>query len=97
MKSPHKLCVCSILIADIMATIFTHISNTEEELIRERAMKYLAAKLASIPKDVLTQPIEDFIVEQTKKVSRLALHLLFATCVYVENFSVKLIMYVVCN
>lgn len=47
--------------------LFTQIESGED-VVRERAIKFLAAKLKVLSEDVVTKPIEDFIIEQTKKV-----------------------------
>lgn len=53
---------------DTLSAIFGHILNVEIELIRERAVRFLAMKLKLLPEDVLTKPIEEFVLEQSKKV-----------------------------
>lgn len=39
-----------------------------EELVRERAIKFLCTKLRTLPEDVLTKDVEEFIFSQSKKV-----------------------------
>ena len=57
---------------ETLATIFGHILNTEAaegaDLIRERGIKFLALKLKTLPAAVAGTEIQDFIVEQSKKV-----------------------------
>lgn len=51
-----------------MQTLFGHILNAEEDLMRERAARFLVAKLRQLSPDVITREVEDYIVEQSKVV-----------------------------
>jgi hypothetical protein len=42
--------------------------NGEEELIRERAIKFIAAKLKNMPSVAMTKEIEDIVLTESKKV-----------------------------
>lgn len=53
---------------DTLSAIFGHILNVTEELIRDRAVKFLACKLKLLPEEVLTKQIEEYILEESKKV-----------------------------
>ncbi len=37
--------------------------------MRERAIKFLSAKLKTLPEDVMTKEVEDYVFAETKKVS----------------------------
>ncbi|XP_056383706.1 apoptosis inhibitor 5 [Hyla sarda] len=39
-----------------------------EDIVRERAIKFLSSKLKTLPEDVLTKDVEDFIFSESKKV-----------------------------
>ncbi|XP_030056663.1 apoptosis inhibitor 5 [Microcaecilia unicolor] len=39
-----------------------------EDIVRERAIKFLSTKLRTLPEDVLTKEVEDFILSESKKV-----------------------------
>ena len=39
-----------------------------EELIRERAIAFLSAKIKILPESILTKELEDYIVVESKKV-----------------------------
>lgn len=56
------------VVTDTLQTLFGHILNVEEDLIRERAIKFLAVKLKLLPETVVTKPIEEFILQESKKV-----------------------------
>lgn len=52
----------------VLTTLFEHILGAEEELLRERAVKYLAARLKTANAFVLTRDLEDLVVAESKKV-----------------------------
>ncbi|GAA6215281.1 apoptosis inhibitor 5 [Lates japonicus] len=39
-----------------------------EDIVRERAIKFLSAKLKTLPEDVMTKEVEDYVFAETKKV-----------------------------
>uniref|UniRef100_H3CBP5 Apoptosis inhibitor 5 n=1 Tax=Tetraodon nigroviridis TaxID=99883 RepID=H3CBP5_TETNG len=39
-----------------------------EDIVRERAIKFLAGKLKTLPEDVMTKEVEEFVFAETKKV-----------------------------
>ncbi|XP_070828957.1 apoptosis inhibitor 5 [Chaetodon trifascialis] len=39
-----------------------------EDIVRERAIKFLSAKLKTLPEDVMTKDVEDYVFAETKKV-----------------------------
>lgn len=39
-----------------------------EDVVRERAIKFLSAKLRAMPEESLTKEVEDYILTETKKV-----------------------------
>lgn len=39
--------------------------------MRERAIKFLAGKLKTLPEDVMTKEVEEFVFAETKKVAKL--------------------------
>ncbi|XP_041652575.1 apoptosis inhibitor 5 [Cheilinus undulatus] len=39
-----------------------------EDIVRERAIKFLSAKLKTLPEDVLTKEVEEYVFAETKKV-----------------------------
>lgn len=53
---------------DTLSAIFGHILNFEVDQIRERAIKFLALKLKMLPEDILTKQIEEYVLEESKKV-----------------------------
>lgn len=42
-----------------------------EDIVRERAIKFLSTKLKMMPDDTMTKEVEDYIFIETKKVSTL--------------------------
>lgn len=40
-----------------------------EDIVRERAIKFLSTKLKTLPEEVLTKEVEEFILTESKKVS----------------------------
>lgn len=56
-----------IAISVVLTTLFEHILGAEEELLRERAVKYLAARLKTANAFVLTRDLEDLVVAESKK------------------------------
>ncbi|KAJ8343190.1 hypothetical protein SKAU_G00305190 [Synaphobranchus kaupii] len=47
--------------------LFTQILQGED-IVRERAIKFLSTKMKTLPEDVMTKEVEDFIFTETKKV-----------------------------
>lgn len=47
-----------------------------EDIVRERAIKFLSTKLKTLPDEVLTKEVEELILTESKKVcwSHLAIH-----------------------
>lgn len=41
-----------------------------EDIVRERAIKFLSTKLKTMPEDIMTKEVEDHIYAETKKVSK---------------------------
>lgn len=39
-----------------------------EDIVRERAIKFLSGKLKTLPEDVMTKEVEDYVFAETKKV-----------------------------
>lgn len=39
-----------------------------EDIVRERAIKFLATKLKTLPEDVMTKEVEEYVFAETKKV-----------------------------
>lgn len=40
-----------------------------EDIVRERAIKFLSTKLKTLPEEVMTKEVEEFILTESKKVS----------------------------
>lgn len=40
-----------------------------EDIVRERAIKFLSTKIKTMPEDIMTKEVEDHIFTETKKVS----------------------------
>jgi len=55
-------------IKDTLTTAFGHILNPDSDLIRERAVKFVTTKLKALPESVVTKEIEDYVLQQSKKV-----------------------------
>lgn len=55
--------------SDTLTTAFGHILNPDSDLIRERAVKFVTTKLKALPESVVTKEIEDYVLQQSKKVS----------------------------
>uniref|UniRef100_A0A914XBW0 Apoptosis inhibitor 5 n=2 Tax=Plectus sambesii TaxID=2011161 RepID=A0A914XBW0_9BILA len=53
---------------ETLKTVFGHIMNAEEDLIRDRAVKFIAAKLKTMPPSVITREMEDFVLAESKKI-----------------------------
>uniref|UniRef100_A0A915KYI4 Apoptosis inhibitor 5 n=1 Tax=Romanomermis culicivorax TaxID=13658 RepID=A0A915KYI4_ROMCU len=51
---------------DTLFAIFDQILNVSQDLVRERAVKFLACKLKTLSEEILTKQLEEFIVEQSK-------------------------------
>lgn len=41
-----------------------------EDIVRERAIKFLSTKLKTLPEDVMTKEVEEYVFAETKKVCR---------------------------
>ena len=39
-----------------------------EDVVRERAIKFMSNKVHMLPEDILTKDVEDFVVAETQKV-----------------------------
>lgn len=39
-----------------------------EDIVRERAIKFLSTKLKTLPEDVMTKEVEEYVFAETKKV-----------------------------
>lgn len=48
--------------------IFSQIINGGEDQIREKAIKFLSLKLKLMGEDLVTSKIEEFVIEESKKV-----------------------------
>ncbi|XP_064169212.1 apoptosis inhibitor 5 [Anguilla rostrata] len=65
-----NIALISIFKIDAKGTLgglFTQILQGED-IVRERAIKFLSTKLKTLPEDVMTKEVEDFIFPETKKV-----------------------------
>lgn len=58
---------CCVLLSGTLGGLFSQILQGED-IVRERAIKFLSAKLKTLPEDVLTKEVEDYIFVETKKV-----------------------------
>ena len=47
--------------------LFTQILQGED-IVRERAIKFMTIKMKNLPEEVMTKDIEDYIVSESKKV-----------------------------
>ncbi|KAK7880680.1 hypothetical protein WMY93_032678 [Mugilogobius chulae] len=45
-----------------------HADPSGEDIVRERAIKFLSTKLKTLPEDVMTKEVEEFVFAETKKV-----------------------------
>lgn len=44
-----------------------------EDIVRERAIKFLSIKLKTLPEDTMTKEVEDYVFTETKKVCSISL------------------------
>lgn len=47
-----------------------------EDIVRERAIKFLSTKLKTLTEDVMTKEVEEYVFTETKKVSILCIGLI---------------------
>lgn len=64
--SLHELSCVSI--SGTLGGLFSQILQGED-IVRERAIKFLSTKLKTLPEEVLTKEVEEFILTESKKVS----------------------------
>lgn len=57
-----------ILLSGTLGGLFSQILQGED-IVRERAIKFLSTKLKTLPEEVLTKEVEEFILAESKKVS----------------------------
>jgi len=62
--------VISVSLTGALQGIFSQIINGEDP-IREKAIKFLQLKLKLMGEEILTSKIEEYIVEESKKVTRI--------------------------
>ena len=43
--------------------------NSDEDASREAAIKFLTTKIKQIPEEVMVKDVEDYLIQETKKVS----------------------------
>jgi len=55
-------------VKDTLTTLFGQILNPDVDLIRERAVKFIAAKVKTLPETIVTKEVDDYILQQSKKV-----------------------------
>lgn len=53
-----------------MGGLFTQIIQGED-IVRERAIKFLSTKLKALPEEVMNKEVEEYIFVESKKVSKL--------------------------
>lgn len=58
---------CCVLLSGTLGGLFSQILQGED-IVRERAIKFLSGKLKTLPEDVMTKEVEDYIFAETKKV-----------------------------
>ena len=54
--------------ADVIKGLFLEI-NSDEDASREAAIKFLTTKIKQIPEEVMVKDVEDYLIQETKKVS----------------------------
>lgn len=62
---PVNTCVCCL--SGTLGGLFSQILQGED-IVRERAIKFLSVKLKTLPEDVMTKEVEDYVFSETKKV-----------------------------
>lgn len=63
------ICVVEfILHSGTLGGLFSQILQGED-IVRERAIKFLSTKLKTLPEEVMTKEVEEFILTESKKVS----------------------------
>lgn len=64
-----KVCVFfDFCILGTLGGLFSQILQGEEDIVRERAIKFLSTKLKTLPEEVLTKEVEELILTESKKV-----------------------------
>lgn len=66
-SSSSSLVHCCVLLSGTLGGLFSQILQGED-IVRERAIKFLSAKLKTLPEDVMTKEVEDYIFAEAKKV-----------------------------
>lgn len=68
-SSSRVICVTwFILHSGTLGGLFSQILQGED-IVRERAIKFLSTKLKTLPEEVMTKEVEEFILTESKKVS----------------------------
>ena len=62
-------CLCECVNPGALSGLFGQILQGDE-VVRERAIKFLSLKLKLLSEDMLTKEVEDYIVTECKKVGR---------------------------
>ena len=57
------MCVFS----DVIKGLFLEI-NSDEDASRKAAIKFLTAKVKQIPEEIMVKDVEDYLIQETKKV-----------------------------
>lgn len=58
----------AVVFSDTLTTLFGQILNPEFDIIRERAVKFIASKIKTLPEAAFTKEIEEYILQESKKV-----------------------------
>ncbi len=74
------------LFAEVLKVLFEEInSESEEEALRDAAIKFLTNKVKQVPEEVMVKDVEEFLIQETKEVgpSRESLHngVIFLACI----------------
>ncbi|XP_035230050.1 apoptosis inhibitor 5-like [Stegodyphus dumicola] len=60
--------IMKLAVKETLQGIFIQISQTDEEVIRKRAIQFLCTKFKFLPPDLATKEVEEFVLESCKKV-----------------------------
>ena len=55
------------MFSDVIKGLFLEI-DSDEDASREAAIKFLTAKVKQIPEEIMVKDVEDYLIQETKKV-----------------------------
>jgi predicted house-cleaning noncanonical NTP pyrophosphatase (MazG superfamily) len=65
---PFRPHIAQSNLADTLAMLLSHVAQTDDKVVRDRALRFLVAKVRTLDTKILTKEIEEFLFDEAKKI-----------------------------